>query len=78
MKQLAKAIIIFALTFARNFLDGAILTTLNALPLWILWNNSIPDVFDLKPISLGQAFWLSALLTLLFAKGEVKSEHNKR
>ena len=36
-----------------------------SIPLWLLWNWLMPDIFGLPTISVFQAFGLSALITFL-------------
>lgn len=44
----------------------ALVALLLALPVWLLWNAVVPEVFGLHPITLVQALWLNLLCALLF------------
>jgi hypothetical protein len=47
----------------------------SSLPVMWLWNEVIPDVFGLKPLTWMQALWLCLLCSLLFkTSSSVKSE----
>jgi len=39
-----------------------------SIPLWILWNWLMPDIFGLPTITIIQSFGLQLLLTLLYPK----------
>ena len=39
-----------------------------SVPLWILWNWLMPDIFGLPTITIIQSFGLQLLLTLLYPK----------
>ena len=63
-----------------NFLAGifmlAMFAILLAVPVWLLWNWLLPDLFNLATISLPQALGLNILCGILF-KGNVASTTNK-
>jgi len=51
-------------------LAGALIVFLSsflmAIPVWLLWNGVMPDIFGLPVITLWQALGLSVLSSLLF------------
>lgn len=51
------------LLFLVSLLLASLLT---AVPVWLLWNELIPEIFGLKPIDFWQAFGLILLLGALF------------
>jgi hypothetical protein len=45
---------------------------ITGLPLWILWNLVMPDVFDLPHITFWQAVGLQLIASLLFKNSDYK------
>lgn len=54
----------------------AVFALLFSLPVWLLWNLLMPDLFDLKPITWLQALGLNILSGLLF-KSQTSSPSSK-
>lgn len=62
MDKLAIAVGVFFITIAVLF----VLSSISAIPIWLLWNAVIPDIFGLPTITFLQAWGLSILCSLLF------------
>lgn len=60
----------FLLTVASVTLLGAILCLIPAIPIYLLWNWLMPEIFVLRAITFSQA-WGIAWLTMLLFKGDV-------
>ena len=58
MNLIYAALAILALAF--------IVSVIASIPVWLLWNWLIPTLFDLKEISLLEAWGLSLLCSILF------------
>lgn len=50
---------------------GALLVS---LPVMLLWNALVPEVFGLHPLTWVQALWLSLLCGLLFRTGASRAD----
>lgn len=60
--SMPQALGIFATTICMAFFFSLIL----ALPIWWLWNNTIPELFGLKEIDWWMAWKISMLTSFLF------------
>jgi hypothetical protein len=47
-------------------LGGVFIVVFSAVPIWLLWNAVVPDIFGLPEISLMQGLGLSILSSCLF------------
>ena len=69
----------FIVDFFVSLVAGVALSFLIALPLMLLWNGLVPEIFGLKTISYWDAFGLYLLSNLLFksTKPYKEEKHEK-
>ena len=74
MKQIIGGIMV-GVTLAIGFLETIILVgMLLAIPLMLLWNYLMPEIFGLMEISLFQAFLINILTGILFGSKNSSSK----
>jgi hypothetical protein len=63
----------FIKIIATIMLVSVTVATLMSIPVWLLWNWLMPEIFGLKTITIIQAFGVSVLSAFLF-KSSCKSK----
>lgn len=62
-----------AVAFLVMIVLGVALSFILAIPVWLLWNWLMPELFGLTTLTLVQAWGLSLLSSFLFKSTTVKS-----
>lgn len=68
-------IVTWAVIGLMGLLIAVAIVVLTALPVMLLWNAVIPELFGLKAISFMQALLLSVLCSLLFKSSSSSSSN---
>lgn len=76
MKDVVEGLIGFVVIAIGVIGFVAILSIVFSIPLWLLWNWLMPEIFGVKTILLWQAIGLSCLCSLLF-KDHTSSSSSK-
>lgn len=62
-----------AAAFVFMVVLGVLLSFILAIPVWLLWNWLMPEIFGLTTLTLVQAWGVSLLSSFLFKSTSVKS-----